>query len=51
PGVYSLINARSGTAADLHGGDHRSLIGYTSHGGKNQQWKFEPLGDGYSICS
>ncbi|GJE99691.1 RICIN domain-containing protein [Phanerochaete sordida] len=51
PGVYSLVNAKSGTAADLSGGDGRSIIGYPLHSGKNQQWNFESFGDGYTIRS
>ncbi len=50
PGTYSLINARSNTAADLSGADYKSIIGYSLHGGENQQWEFVPsLGTGYMI--
>lgn len=35
--MYSLVNARSGTAVDLSGADSKSIIGYPSHSGKNQQ--------------
>jgi hypothetical protein len=37
PGVYSLVNVKSGTVIDLSGADDRSIIGFPSHGGKNQQ--------------
>lgn len=42
PGVYSLVNAKSGTSVDLSGGDGKSIIGFPSHGGKNQQVSFLP---------
>jgi hypothetical protein len=37
PGVYSLVNVRSGTSLDLSGADEKSIIGFPSHLGKNQQ--------------
>nr|VWO98269.1 CAMKK/META protein kinase [Ganoderma boninense] len=49
PGTYVLINARSNTAADLSGGDYKTIIGYSLHGGENQQWEFSPCGNGYAI--
>lgn len=49
PGTYSLVNARTNTAADLSGGDYKSIIGYSLHGGENQQWEFLPSGNGYAI--
>ncbi|KAJ3547396.1 hypothetical protein NM688_g5408 [Phlebia brevispora] len=50
-GVYSLINAGSGTVLDLSGGDGTSIIGFPPHHGPNQQWLFTPLGEGYTIRS
>ena len=44
-----LLNARSGTAMDLSGADGKTVIGYTMHGGPNQQWEFIPTGHGYII--
>lgn len=49
PGTYVLLNARSGTALDLSGADHRSVIGWPMHGGPNQQWEFIPTGHGYIV--
>ncbi|KAM5545838.1 hypothetical protein V8D89_000876 [Ganoderma adspersum] len=49
PGTYALINARSNTAADLSGGDYKTILGYSLHGGDNQQWEFTPMGTGYAI--
>ncbi|TBU27445.1 ricin B lectin domain-containing protein [Dichomitus squalens] len=49
PGTYVLLNARAGTAMDLHGYDYTSIIGYPMHGGPNQQWEFIPSGHGYVI--
>ncbi|KZT08244.1 carbohydrate-binding module family 13 protein [Laetiporus sulphureus 93-53] len=51
PGTYALLNARSGTALDLSGADRRSVLGYPSHMGENQQWEFLPNGKGYAIRS
>ncbi|KAF9489934.1 hypothetical protein BDN71DRAFT_1511727 [Pleurotus eryngii] len=51
PGVYLLNNQKGGTAADLSGGDRRSLIGFPVHSGTNQQWRFNPSGAGFSIQS
>ncbi|KAJ8689298.1 hypothetical protein PTI98_013335 [Pleurotus ostreatus] len=51
PGVYLLNNQKGGTAADLSGGDRRSLIGFPVHSGINQQWRFNPSGAGFSIQS
>ncbi|KAI0738176.1 ricin B lectin domain-containing protein [Daedaleopsis nitida] len=49
PGTYVLLNARSGTAMDLSGADGKTVIGYSMHGGPNQQWEFIPTGHGYII--
>ncbi len=51
PGTYVLLNARGGTAMDLHGGDNTNVIGYPMHGAQNQQWEFIPSGHGYVIRS
>ncbi|KAG9225351.1 carbohydrate-binding module family 13 protein [Pleurotus ostreatus PC15] len=51
PGVYLLNNQKGGTAADLSGGDRRSLIGFPVHSGINQQWRFNPSGAGFFIQS
>lgn len=37
PGVYTLVNAGSGAVLDLSGKDTRSVIGFSSHYGPNQQ--------------
>lgn len=37
PGIFVLLNAKSGTALDLHGGNHKTLIGFPMHGNANQQ--------------
>lgn len=36
-GVYSLVNAGSGTVIDLSGSDGTSIIGFAAHHGPNQQ--------------
>lgn len=36
-GFYSLANARGGTSMDLSAADNKSVIGFPSHEGKNQQ--------------
>ncbi|KAI0703406.1 hypothetical protein BC835DRAFT_1224871, partial [Cytidiella melzeri] len=48
---YSLVNVQSGTSLDLSGADEKSIIGFPSHSGKNQQWRFESLGEGYTMRS
>ena len=40
PAVYILQNVMSGSILDLSGGDNKSLIGFTRHGGENQQVKY-----------
>ncbi|KZT08182.1 carbohydrate-binding module family 13 protein [Laetiporus sulphureus 93-53] len=50
-GTYFLLNAKSGNALDLHGGDHRTMIAHSLHLGHNQQWEMLPLGKGYAIRS
>lgn len=37
PGIYSLVNAQSGTVMDLSGADNQSVIGFPLHKGTNQQ--------------
>jgi len=49
PGIYSIISLSTGSVVDLHGGDNRSIIGFSSHPGDNQKWEFIPLGAGYMI--
>ncbi|EIM84727.1 ricin B-like lectin [Stereum hirsutum FP-91666 SS1] len=44
--VYTLVNAMSGTALDLSGGDNTSIIGFNFHGGGNQKWMFEQTSQG-----
>ncbi|KAH8998196.1 hypothetical protein EDB83DRAFT_916809 [Lactarius deliciosus] len=34
---YKIINEETKMVADLSGGNHKSILGYTSHGGGNQQ--------------
>ena len=50
-GMYLLVNAHNNAAADLSGQDYKSIIGYSPHGGENQQWVFIPTGNGYAIRS
>ncbi|KAI5118737.1 hypothetical protein M0805_000066 [Coniferiporia weirii] len=38
PGTYKLVNVLGNNALDLSGGDNKSIIGFTEHGGGNQQW-------------
>ncbi|KAL4254141.1 Ricin B-like lectin [Abortiporus biennis] len=45
-GVYILVNAKSGGALDLSGGDNRSIIGYDVHGSDNQKWRLEQVEGG-----
>ncbi|KAI9448739.1 carbohydrate-binding module family 13 protein [Lactarius psammicola] len=35
---YKIINEQTKLVLDLNGGDRKSILGYTSHGGENQQW-------------
>ncbi len=37
PGVYTLINAQSGTVIDLSVMDHKTVVGFPRHNGDNQQ--------------
>lgn len=46
-----LLNARSNSAADLSGGDFKTVIGFQAHGQSNQQWEFCIKGSGYTIRS
>ncbi|KAI0089353.1 hypothetical protein BDY19DRAFT_945440 [Irpex rosettiformis] len=48
-GVYVLVNVLDGKVMDLSGDDHKSVITFPLHGGSNQQWHIESLGEGYSI--
>ncbi|KAG8704101.1 hypothetical protein FRC08_002445 [Ceratobasidium sp. 394] len=45
-GTYTLTNVKSGVAMDLSEGDKQSIIAFTPHGGPNQQWEFQPCGNG-----
>jgi hypothetical protein len=51
PAVYVLINGRGGTVVDISAADNKSIVGDTFDGGKQQQWRFEQLGQGFSICN
>ncbi|PSR74887.1 hypothetical protein PHLCEN_2v9477 [Hermanssonia centrifuga] len=51
PGVYTLVNAQSGTVIDLSVVDHKTVVGFPRHNGDNQQWRFALLGPGYTIQS
>ncbi|THG94968.1 hypothetical protein EW026_g6600 [Hermanssonia centrifuga] len=51
PGVYTLINAQSGTVIDLSVMDHKTVVGFPRHNGDNQQWRLVLLGPGYIIQS
>lgn len=49
---YHIISEADGKALDVAGGDDddgAELIKYDLHGGENQQWEFEPAGDGCMI--
>ncbi|KAF8602821.1 carbohydrate-binding module family 13 protein [Ceratobasidium sp. AG-I] len=49
-GTYKLTNVKAGVALDLSEGDGQTVIAFSPHGGPNQQWQFEDVGDGnYSI--
>ncbi|KAI0084556.1 hypothetical protein BDY19DRAFT_528933 [Irpex rosettiformis] len=48
-GVYSLMNTTGGTCLDLSGADDKSIIGFPGHNRPNQQWRFESLGEGFTI--
>lgn len=37
PGKYVFKNRLGEVALDLSGGDNKSIIGFTAHGGENQQ--------------
>ncbi|MFE6064500.1 RICIN domain-containing protein [Streptomyces sp. NPDC056431] len=37
--IFSIVNAKSGTVMDLSATDGHSVIGWTHHGGENQQWR------------
>ncbi|KAH8105182.1 carbohydrate-binding module family 13 protein [Cristinia sonorae] len=43
--VYRLVNAKAGNVLDLSGGDNESIIGYDWHGGDNQKWELQDVGD------
>ena len=42
PGIYKIVNVKGGTALDLSGGDNRTIMGFTVHGGGNQQVRYVP---------
>ncbi|KAH8983301.1 hypothetical protein EDB92DRAFT_1891385 [Lactarius akahatsu] len=35
---YKITNQLTELAVDLNGGNNKSIIGWTPHGGENQQW-------------
>ncbi|RDB22017.1 hypothetical protein Hypma_010816 [Hypsizygus marmoreus] len=49
--TYKITNAKSGTVVDLSGQDNRSIIGFPSHGGTNQQWALEWTNIGWTFRS
>ncbi|KAJ3576322.1 hypothetical protein NP233_g490 [Leucocoprinus birnbaumii] len=49
--TYKITNVKSGNVVDLSGLDNHTIIGYPYHSGKNQQWKFEWVGDAWTIQS
>ncbi|KAI0796421.1 hypothetical protein BC629DRAFT_1505456 [Irpex lacteus] len=50
-GVYLLVNVYNNKVMDLSGNDNKSVSTFPLHGGPNQQWRIEHLGEGYSIRS
>ncbi|KAH9161598.1 ricin B lectin domain-containing protein [Lactarius sanguifluus] len=49
---YKITNEHTKLVVDLHGGNNKSIIGYNSHGGDNQQWIIEQQVNGqYTIQS
>ncbi|KAI0796422.1 ricin B lectin domain-containing protein [Irpex lacteus] len=50
-GAYLVVNAHNNKVLDLSASDNKSIITFPLHGGANQQWRIEPLGEGYSIRS
>ncbi|KAF9779262.1 carbohydrate-binding module family 13 protein [Thelephora terrestris] len=47
--AYFVINQKSGTALDLSGQDHRSVIGFHLQRSENQKWRFDQHQDGWTI--
>ncbi|KAF8257422.1 ricin B lectin domain-containing protein [Lactarius quietus] len=43
---YKITNEQAQLVVDLSGADSKSIIGWTSHGGENQQWITEEQYDG-----
>ncbi|KAF8797635.1 ricin B-like lectin [Phlegmacium glaucopus] len=46
---YIITNHKGGTVIDLSGADNKSIIGYTRHGGENQQWEPTQRDNGWII--
>jgi Ricin-type beta-trefoil lectin domain-like/Protein of unknown function (DUF1800) len=49
-GIWELVARHSGKCLDVSGGsvdDSAAVIQWTCHGGANQHWIVEPVGDGY----
>ncbi|KAJ7771160.1 ricin B-like lectin [Mycena maculata] len=46
-----IINAKSGTAMDLSGGDNKYIIGYPYHDGTNQHWTLTWTGNSWTFRS
>ncbi|SHJ17322.1 RICIN domain-containing protein, partial [Parasporobacterium paucivorans] len=49
-GTYYIMSKNSGLVMDIYGGGTdigTNIIQWGLHGGLNQQWKFESLGNGY----
>ncbi|KAG2003350.1 hypothetical protein CC2G_003959 [Coprinopsis cinerea AmutBmut pab1-1] len=52
PGRYRVINVKGGTALDLDINNNSTVHGWAFHGGDNQLWDFEHIGDNiWTICN
>ena len=51
-GTFELVARHSGKCLDVNGAsldDFARVIQWDCHDGANQQWRFEPAGDGYYV--
>ncbi|CAL1702557.1 unnamed protein product [Somion occarium] len=49
--VVTITNVKNGAAIDISGGDGKSIIGFPLHGGENQQWRIDKMGEGHAIVN
>src|SRR5258706_15357045 len=47
PGRYEILNLQSGKVIDLDRNDQTTVIQFQSRGTDNQQWDFQPAGEGF----